>query len=639
MTTKISAPNITATGVTAGSYVKANITVNEAGQITSASDGGTLGGGLDYTTYTYTANGTSTSYQASVGISVHTVLVVIDGITQTPTTDYVTSGRNVVFVSPPPANSKIQIRVLGDVTSTGGGGAGITEIYDVASNSTGYFALPSGSTGERPASPTNGMVRYNTTIGAVEFYTPVGWVPYGALSVATVGPTTFNGNSGTVFTINGSGFLPGSIVRFITNDGTSYVAGTIAVNSSSTITATTPQTFLSTSGPLSVRVETPGGLQATLSNCISTGATPTWTTNAGSIATIGDVARLDYSTLQVSATDPEASITYSLISGAVPAGLSFNSNGSITGSPTAVTSNTTSNFTIRATDGVNTNDRTFSITINAPVRTILDYTGSLQTYAVPAGVSKLRVGMWGAGGGGGTPGGWSYGAPGGGGGYATGIVSVTPSTNVYVVVGGNGAPNSTVSAYGGGGPIQGGSDNRYGASGGGYSGLFSATTLNQANAIMIAGGGGGGGSSRAGTGNVGGAGGGLQGENGGSPYDGKTDYRGQGGTQTAAGGVINNSSSGQGPLQGGTSTAGGAYGGAGGGGWYGGSAGGYSEANTMSGGGGGSGYLHPTLVSSGNLQAGAGTVPGNSTGQFRINYGNGADPSGSGQPGRVIIEY
>jgi hypothetical protein len=521
----------------------------------------------------------------------------------------------------------------------GGGGSGVAAVYDIASTSTGYFALPSGSSAQRPASPTVGMSRYNSTVGAVEFYTPVGWAPYGGLSVSNVAPTSFNGDSGTIFNITGTGFFPGSTVRFVTNAGVPYTAGTVSINSTSSITATTPQAFTSNSGPLSLRVETPGGLQVTLTNAISTGASPTWTTAAGSISTIGDVARLVYTPLSVSATDPERSVTYSLVSGSVPTGLTFNANGSITGSPSAVVSNTTSTFTIRATDGVNTSDRTFSITVNAPVRTTLDYTGSLQTYSIPSGITAIRVMMWGAGGGGGQAGGWSYGAPGGAGGYATGIVTVTPTANVYVVVGGNGATNATTSAYGGGGPVVGGGDNHYGGSGGGYSGLFSGTSLTQANAIMIAGGGGGGGSSRAGAGNVGGAGGGLQGENGGSPYDGKTDYRGQAGTQTAAGGVINNSSSGQGALQGGTCTAGSGYGGGGGGGWYGGSGGGYSEQNTMSGGGGGSGYLHPTLVTSGNLIAGSGSVPGNNAEVLRGNFGNGGAVASAGQPGRVIIEY
>jgi hypothetical protein len=55
-----------------------------------------------------------------------------------------------------------------------------------------------------------------------------------------------------------------------------------------------------------------------------------------------------------------------VISGSLPAGTSLNSaNGQISGDPTDVVAQTTSNFTIRATDNAgNTSDRAFSITVN-----------------------------------------------------------------------------------------------------------------------------------------------------------------------------------------------------------------------------------------------------------------------------------
>ena len=37
-------------------------------------------------------------------------------------------------------------------------------------NDTGYFTLPAGTTAQRPGSPTQGMTRYNTTLGYVEWY-------------------------------------------------------------------------------------------------------------------------------------------------------------------------------------------------------------------------------------------------------------------------------------------------------------------------------------------------------------------------------------------------------------------------------------------------------------------------------------
>jgi hypothetical protein len=57
-------------------------------------------------------------------------------------------------------------------------------------------------------------------------------------------------------------------------------------------------------------------------------------------------------------------ITYSFSTGAVPAGLSFNtSTGVISGDPTDVGSDTTTNFTITASDGVNSAARAFSMIV------------------------------------------------------------------------------------------------------------------------------------------------------------------------------------------------------------------------------------------------------------------------------------
>ena len=292
------------------------------------------------------------------------------------------------------------------------------------------------------------------------------------------------------------------------------------------------------------------------------------------------------------------------------------------------------------------------ITFTTKGEPVLGFTTGTQTYStagfytwtVPDNARLATVYLWGGGGGGGGAGGWSYGSLGGAGGAAYGTITVTPGSTLGITVGGPGVYASTTGAVGGGGRASvNGSDNRYGAGGGGYSGIFTSNVRTQANAIIIAGGGGGGGSSRAGTGNQGGAGGGLIGQDGASPYDGKTAYRGRGGTQTDAGADASsdsaNTSGNQGALQGGNPRTN-SYGGAGGGGYWGGSAGGYSESNTMAGGGGGSGYLHPTLVTNGILYSGNLTTPGNASDILRGTAGNpGVVAGSSGAAGKVVINY
>lgn len=38
--------------------------------------------------------------------------------------------------------------------------------------------LPTGTTAERPASPVAGMLRYNTSLGYVEYYNGSAWVEF-----------------------------------------------------------------------------------------------------------------------------------------------------------------------------------------------------------------------------------------------------------------------------------------------------------------------------------------------------------------------------------------------------------------------------------------------------------------------------
>lgn len=273
-------------------------------------------------------------------------------------------------------------------------------------------------------------------------------------------------------------------------------------------------------------------------------------------------------------------------------------------------------------------------------------TVGISTFEVVLGSKNVECFIWGAGGGGGSAGGWSFGANSGAGGAAQGTINV--SKGLYsIMVGEQGLfANNTDRGccsinQGGGGPSRPvSSDNRYGGSGGGLSGFFNFS-YSVINSVIIAGGGGGGGSSRAGTGNVGGAGGGTTGEDGVAAYDGQTERRGRGGGQSGTNLPTDGNSSSflPGQLLGGSTSS---YGGGGGGGWWGGSAGTYQESNTMGGGGGGSGYLKHNVMN-GALFAGSRTTPGNSGNQYRTAFGysagNAAGPGQDGVRGLVVIRY
>ena len=63
-------------------------------------------------------------------------------------------------------------------------------VYDAATDSTGFFALPRGTTAQRPVSPANGYVRYNTTENYIEEYRNGAWRVLSDIFTATGGTET-----------------------------------------------------------------------------------------------------------------------------------------------------------------------------------------------------------------------------------------------------------------------------------------------------------------------------------------------------------------------------------------------------------------------------------------------------------------
>ena len=53
-----------------------------------------------------------------------------------------------------------------------------TSLYDTATTSTGYFSLPSGTTAQRPGTPTVGMSRWNTSLNVAELWNGSTWAAY-----------------------------------------------------------------------------------------------------------------------------------------------------------------------------------------------------------------------------------------------------------------------------------------------------------------------------------------------------------------------------------------------------------------------------------------------------------------------------
>jgi hypothetical protein len=230
--------------------------------------------------------------------------------------------------------------------------------------------------------------------------------------------------------------------------------------------------------------------------------------------------------------------------------------------------------------------------IPALAQTTFTYTGGVQTYTVPAGVTSINVTLNGAQGGTDNYGALFTGALGG---RVSATLAVTPGAVLNIYVGGRGPDNGAgTGGYNGGGN---GTTAGGGAGGGGASDIrLGGTALS--NRIIVAGGGGGAGEQRPST-NGGGAGGGLTGAIG-LGYSG-SDVNAGGGTQTSGGtagyyspaSFASGTNGSQGVGGDGWNTPGYLhYGGGGGGGYYGGGGNAYGY------GGGGSSYTDPTFASS-----------------------------------------
>ena len=90
-------------------------------------------------------------------------------------------------------------------------------------------------------------------------------------------------------------------------------------------------------------------------------ATPVWTTTAGKLASIDEQSAFSLQ-LEANTTDSTA-ITYSLIAGSLPSGMSLTSTGLLTGTPAEVAKRTLYTFVVRATAGSAITDRTFTLDV------------------------------------------------------------------------------------------------------------------------------------------------------------------------------------------------------------------------------------------------------------------------------------
>ena len=307
--------------------------------------------------------------------------------------------------------------------------------------------VPTGTTAQRTGSQV-GKMRYNSDIGFVEQYNANGWESVAAPPLITNISGTVFAAQDSVITITGSRFTSGCVVKIsgaATGGSTRSLATTFV--SGSQVTAQTNANavnFISGAG-YDIVVENPTGLSAELAPAGNVDRDPVWNTSAGSLGSVFSKA-LSTTSFTLDATDPDGTpITYAIVSGSLPPGGNLNSaTGQITGPFTGQSSDTTYNFTVRATSNTVAVDRAFSITIKAEVVQEFTSPGS-STFSVPSGVTAVDVMVLAGGGSGGS------GTAGGGG--AGGMIEmnnypVTPGGSVSYTVASGASPSGNGGGHG-----------------------------------------------------------------------------------------------------------------------------------------------------------------------------------------------
>ena len=111
-------------------------------------------------------------------------------------------------------DSSQNITMPGNITTTG----------NITMNGTSALSIPQGTTAQRPNTPVNGMIRYNTTLDYIEWYNSSGWLPTSQSSVLLVDYIIVGGggagSNGTAGGGGGGGFV--SKISIAVPTGTTY---------------------------------------------------------------------------------------------------------------------------------------------------------------------------------------------------------------------------------------------------------------------------------------------------------------------------------------------------------------------------------------------------------------------------------
>ena len=165
----------------------------------------------------FSGNGSTTVFTLSSEVtSTYNAEVYISGVAQTAGVDYTAASTTLTFASAPPSGTNnIMVRWFTPISI-----ANAVQKTD----DTGAALLPNGTTAQRPATPSTGMFRYNSTNGAFEGYSGSAWTGVGGAS----------GGGGNPFVYENDAVVTADYT--ITAGKNAMSAGPITINSGVTVT-------------------------------------------------------------------------------------------------------------------------------------------------------------------------------------------------------------------------------------------------------------------------------------------------------------------------------------------------------------------------------------------------------------------
>ena len=232
---------------------------------------------------------------------------------------------------------------------------------------TGRIGVGTVTTSERDAlaSKKKGQIIFNESKSRLEYYDGAQWILVDVPPVVSGSDVTevdSNAGGNQTFVITGSNFTSGGTIAFVGTDNSEFNASSTTFNNSGQVTAVAPRaSFLNSKESYKVKFTSSSGLFGLSSPLISVDTSPTWSTASGNIASVIEGASVN---VTPSATDADGdTITYSETTNNLGgAGFSLNgTTGQITGTAAAVSGDTTTSFTLRATANSKTADRGFNI--------------------------------------------------------------------------------------------------------------------------------------------------------------------------------------------------------------------------------------------------------------------------------------